>query len=366
MGRRLATVMTSCAARVRDCLLALGAAVAIAPGAAAQEGDFMLGKGTHDPSLNANSYPMTDMDRFPSAVLVRVARVRVVRRLGVQQFAHGQRLNRHRGRLLACCRRDLGGAREAGTDVRHGLVDRNHDLERRRLTLSSILRRRLDRAVADLRDVALEGPVRHRVDGDLRRLSELHRRDFGLVDLDLGLEQRHIGDRHALMASVLTVTATNAIYYLIAEPSMSHNSSLFAVSLLIFLWLQFRSTMTPRRWVLLGLAGGLVALVRLPDTTFLLLPILDSLSTIRADIRGVIRGWILYALGFFVYLDAKPPLGPATVPTALTFGTVIAILALIRLRERSTEADEADEHLGEIEAQPEWDGLQSVPASGTD
>jgi hypothetical protein len=28
------------------------------------------------------------------------------------------------------------------------------------------------------------------------------------------------------------------------------------------------------------------------------------------------------------YLDAQPPLGPATVPTALTFGTVIAILAL--------------------------------------
>ena len=45
-------------------------------------------------------------------------------------------------------------------------------------------------------------------------------------------------------------------------------------------------------------------------------------------------GWILYALGFFVYLDTQPPLGPATVPTALTFGTVVAILAIIRLRER--------------------------------
>lgn len=42
-------------------------------GAATQEGDFMLGKGTHDPSLNPNSYPMTDTVRFPSAVRVRVA-----------------------------------------------------------------------------------------------------------------------------------------------------------------------------------------------------------------------------------------------------------------------------------------------------
>ncbi len=42
-------------------------------GAARQEGDFMLGKGTHDPSLNPNSYPMTDTRPFPSAVRVRVA-----------------------------------------------------------------------------------------------------------------------------------------------------------------------------------------------------------------------------------------------------------------------------------------------------
>ena len=33
----------------------------------------MLGKGTLDPSLNPNAYPMTDTVRFPSAVRVRVA-----------------------------------------------------------------------------------------------------------------------------------------------------------------------------------------------------------------------------------------------------------------------------------------------------
>lgn len=42
-------------------------------GAAKQAGDFMLGKGTHDPSLNPNAYPMTDTRRFPSSVRVRVA-----------------------------------------------------------------------------------------------------------------------------------------------------------------------------------------------------------------------------------------------------------------------------------------------------
>ena len=40
--------------------------------AARIEGDFMRGRGTYDPSLNPNAYPMTDARRFPSAVTVRV------------------------------------------------------------------------------------------------------------------------------------------------------------------------------------------------------------------------------------------------------------------------------------------------------
>jgi hypothetical protein len=41
-------------------------------GAGRIEGDFMLGRGTVDPSLNPNAYPMTDGRRFPSAVTVRI------------------------------------------------------------------------------------------------------------------------------------------------------------------------------------------------------------------------------------------------------------------------------------------------------
>jgi hypothetical protein len=42
-------------------------------GAQTQGGDFMRGKGTHDPSSNPNSYPMTDETRHPSALRIRVA-----------------------------------------------------------------------------------------------------------------------------------------------------------------------------------------------------------------------------------------------------------------------------------------------------
>jgi hypothetical protein len=42
------------------------------PQGAAVEGDFMRGRGTHDPGLNPNAYPMTDGRLHPSAVRVRV------------------------------------------------------------------------------------------------------------------------------------------------------------------------------------------------------------------------------------------------------------------------------------------------------
>jgi len=41
-------------------------------GAGRQEGDYMRGRGTHDPSLNPNSYPMTDETTYPGAVRIRI------------------------------------------------------------------------------------------------------------------------------------------------------------------------------------------------------------------------------------------------------------------------------------------------------
>ena len=36
------------------------------------QGDYMLGKGTNDPSINPNSYPMTDTKKYPSMVRIKV------------------------------------------------------------------------------------------------------------------------------------------------------------------------------------------------------------------------------------------------------------------------------------------------------
>jgi hypothetical protein len=48
--------------------------------AAAMGGDYMRGKGTFDPSRNPNAYPMTDLERHPSAVALSFNGVRAGRR----------------------------------------------------------------------------------------------------------------------------------------------------------------------------------------------------------------------------------------------------------------------------------------------
>jgi hypothetical protein len=85
-----------------------------------------------------------------------------------------------------------------------------------------------------------------------------------------------------LFSQVATLTAvgllwlaSNAFYYMVFEPSMSHMVSLFSVALLLTIWfLRFRGTETPSvaMAALLGAAGGLVLLVRLQDAPFLLVP----------------------------------------------------------------------------------------------
>ncbi|MBC7260195.1 MAG: hypothetical protein H5T65_13250 [Chloroflexi bacterium] len=81
----------------------------------------------------------------------------------------------------------------------------------------------------------------------------------------------------ALAACVALYLASNFAYYLIAEPSMAHMCSVFAASVLLYLWLSRRPPMTPKWCFAIGVAGGLVGLVRQPDAPLLLLPALDAL-----------------------------------------------------------------------------------------
>lgn len=87
---------------------------------------------------------------------------------------------------------------------------------------------------------------------------------------------RHLCSQSAaLWAVVLLWLASNASYYLIFEPSMSHMVALLSVALLYHCWFsQLRHQAAPRlsAVVLMGFTAGLVLLVRLQDGIVLLVP----------------------------------------------------------------------------------------------
>ncbi len=69
------------------------------------------------------------------------------------------------------------------------------------------------------------------------------------------------------------------IWYLTAENSMVHGVSMFATTLFLFLWHRFRSALTMGRWIALGAAAGLMAMVRWQDGVFAVLPVADMAWT---------------------------------------------------------------------------------------
>lgn len=123
---------------------------------------------------------------------------------------------------------------------------------------------------------------------------------YGFAGLMLihGSCRRFFGPAASALTVALIWMATNVIYYMVAEPSMSHTCSLFAVALLLELWLASRPAPTLRQWVAMGLVGGVVALVRQPDVTYLAFPVLDGLLAVRSNPGVALRRQLLGVLVF--------------------------------------------------------------------
>jgi hypothetical protein len=89
---------------------------------------------------------------------------------------------------------------------------------------------------------------------------------------------RYYSPLSSLLAVLTTWLASFLPAYLFLYPSMSHAQSFFSVSLFIWLWLKARERWDPALWCLLGIAGGLMALVRTQNAIFLCIPALWILS----------------------------------------------------------------------------------------
>ncbi len=109
---------------------------------------------------------------------------------------------------------------------------------------------------------------------------------FAGLSLSYCLCRRFFSSLASALAVSVVWLATPAFFYSHASPPWSHSVSLFSVALLIYTWYTTRDRPTPTRFFVLGLLGGLTALVREQDVVFLLIPAVELLAAWR---RGTAR-----------------------------------------------------------------------------
>ncbi|MBK5255246.1 MAG: glycosyltransferase family 39 protein [Vicinamibacteria bacterium] len=104
--------------------------------------------------------------------------------------------------------------------------------------------------------------------------------------------KRYLGVTEGLaVISVLAIWfGTPALYYMTVAPAFAHAPSIFAVSLLFFLWLRAREKDGVFDWVLTGLAAGLAMLIREQGALFLIAPGLDlGFRLIKGDVKRTLE-----------------------------------------------------------------------------
>jgi len=115
--------------------------------------------------------------------------------------------------------------------------------------------------------------------------------------------RRYTSSYSSLVAVLGLFLGSSLVHYTVAAPGSSHGVSFFAVALFLFLWARHR----PRSrtdWAMLGLAAGLMALVRWQDVLFVSVVAVEAIWSARsgsADERvvtmsGYLQGALLAAL----------------------------------------------------------------------
>ncbi len=82
----------------------------------------------------------------------------------------------------------------------------------------------------------------------------------------------------ALVGALATVLATPLVYYWLVSPAYAHAASFFAVTAFLSVWLREREALRGRGGALLGLAAGVMTLVRWQDVLYVLIPAVELVS----------------------------------------------------------------------------------------
>ncbi len=118
---------------------------------------------------------------------------------------------------------------------------------------------------------------------------------YGFAGLVLAyrIARDYFSGRIAAIATIFVTAGSFLVWYLTIESSYSHGTSLFGTTLFLFVWCRTRTRRSTRQWLWLGLAGGLMTMVRWQNAVFLVFPLVDGLErawdAARSDARR--RAW---------------------------------------------------------------------------
>lgn len=108
----------------------------------------------------------------------------------------------------------------------------------------------------------------------------------------------------AALATVLVITGSFMLWYLVKEPSMTHAPSMAGAAGFTWAWLATRDNRSSPQWALLGALAGFIALIRWQNVLFALLPACDSAIALtrgwrrsdRAAVAAALRDGVLFTL----------------------------------------------------------------------
>ena len=109
----------------------------------------------------------------------------------------------------------------------------------------------------------------------------------------------------SLIATLAIWLAAQGIYYIVAEPSMSHALTIFANALFLFIWYPASPNRTNLQWFLLGLTTALVALVRWQEGVIIIIPLIELFwwawkkeKTIKVTLQHLLIFSLAVLIGF--------------------------------------------------------------------
>lgn len=104
----------------------------------------------------------------------------------------------------------------------------------------------------------------------------------------------------SLLATLALWLASSGIYYIIAEPSMSHAITIFANALFLYIWYPPKENRTRTNWFVIGIVVALAALVRWQEIVIAIIPIIELIYWVSKDKLS----WQKGLQNFFIFICA--------------------------------------------------------------